>query len=218
LAADNGAERSNDLREVVKQSKAEGHRWSTVFQRFFRPGVGWRLGYLTVAVTYQSSITVGHSWLPVISEKLNGLGEYLAGAIAILPAFTIWMRWFLAEANGKDASIGKLDESKQNLHKSVPANSGVELAEAKAVEARAQEVSARIAWLKQRHAKRSWRRISEPSSRARLGRFIEQRAQSGYYRGQLGANYSCKTRFRRVEQYLCRRRGVKRKGRRLKLG
>lgn len=179
----------DDLRDVVHEANSlvgfVRRLWKEMWRR---PGRGWRIGWLTTAVVIVPILsTVAVMYLPVVRDWIHGAGRYVAGLLTVLPALALWVRPILAQANRKLNHIegwAKQAEIAQQRARETPKVREASM-NVTAATAREEAAKSRLAEAETRE-KQLTEEARNLAPERRLSRYIEQRAQSSDYRGQLG--------------------------------
>ncbi len=179
----------DDLRHVVNEAQSLTARVRAVGKRLWvQPGRAWRLGWL-LAVVLGSAVIVYFlaPQIPFLKDRLHGVRQQIAALLGALSALFLWLRPILAEMNkglNQLESWTRQAEAAQQDARETPA---VKAAKGKLTDATAKEEEARMRLAEaQRREKLLKEEALNLTPERRLSRFIEQRAQSQDYRGQLG--------------------------------
>lgn len=178
-----------DLHGVLQEAQAFAGRaritWGKVLEPQGRP---WRIVYLLGALVVAPALAyVASGLLPYAKEWLGSLGQAMAGLAAGVAAFLPWLRPILAEVDSQlkklEDAVGEAEGAQQKMldsgeYKEARMNLDAAKASEQGAMKRLEEARAREGQLREQA------QVLMPERR--LGRFIEQRAQSSDYRGQLG--------------------------------
>ena len=153
-----------------------------------RPGLGWRIVYLFAAVFIVPWVTVLVAChLPMIKEQMYGIGRIIAGLLTGLPAIIMWVRPIVADANHRLKEIEGLKKQAEIAQEKAVETGAVIDAKLNVRMAAAKEESAKLKLAEAEAVERQLREEARTlAPERRLGRFIEERAQSLDYRGRLG--------------------------------
>ncbi len=179
----------DDLRDVVRESQSDGARIRALWNSAWRqPGRGWRFAWLAASLIIVPAITVlAARSLPILKDHLHGVGQMVLGVLTSLSALIAALRPVyrrVADGLTELENWQKQAEAEQKRLLETPA---VQEAKSNVKAAIAREEDAKIhlaeAEAREKQLKEEARNLAPER---RLGRFIETRAQSGDYRGQLG--------------------------------
>ena len=179
----------DDLRGVMRESKSVRCRiralWNSACER---PDRGWRIGWVLAALGLVPLLTFGAlRLLPFFEDSLQKLGLFLVSALASISALLTAVRPILRQVG---RSLEKLEgwqkraQDAQNSFLETP-DFKKRVTDINAAAAKEQEAKIRLAQSEIREQQLMEEARNLAPGR-RLGRFIEARAQSGDYRGQLG--------------------------------
>ncbi|HSS75702.1 MAG TPA: P-loop NTPase fold protein [Thermoanaerobaculia bacterium] len=178
-----------DLRSVVRDAQSIGGRvralWNSVWRQ---PGRRWRLAWLTAALAVAAGLPFALAALvPAIKPWLEQLGHTRAGVLTVAASLIEATRRFAREAGQGVDQLKKWEARASAEQQRMAETDDVKRAKANSAAAAAREESAksRLAEAQAREQQLREQAASLTPER-RIGRFIEQRAQSSDYRGQLG--------------------------------
>lgn len=183
LGAEKALETFEELHEVVAEAQTTAGRALTFWNSFWGQGWAWRIGWLLVAI---GAIFLGPRL--VAYWKLTGGAEVLAKCAAYLTPWLSLAGIALAKANSALKTMeeweAKALEAQEQKRRNDPVVKGAEQ-KAHAADARVQAAQSRLA-----EAEAKQKQLQEEAANLaperRIARFIEQRAQSSDYKGQLG--------------------------------
>jgi hypothetical protein len=177
-----------ELRQVVGEASTLRGRVHTLWNSLWKqPGRVWRITWLVVAVVVPTLLILAATYLPFVRQWFDGVWRGVAGLLAGLPTLILSLRPFLQQAREHLNQIEGWMKQAERAQEDARETPQVMQATIKASAANATEEAAR-GRLAQAVA-REKQLTEEAQSLAperRLGRYIEQRAQSSDYRGQLG--------------------------------
>jgi|GEM_PF-5834554 len=163
-----------ELQETVERVKTEAEDIKNVWHSFQKQGAGWRWGWIAVSL-----LAVVGAFL--IAPTLDGVQAWLstllkAGVGAVAP----FVGTFLAFWKKVKGAVSKMQELQKDAEKARRESLGVQVAEQKVADARRRLSEAQAV------EKQLQEQVLALAPGRRLGRFIEDRAKSSDYRGQLG--------------------------------
>lgn len=179
----------DDLRQVAIEADSIRVRALGVFRNLWKqPGRAWRIAWLLTAVAGGALIGAIVVWyLPWLKDRLGSTGRAIGTVLGTISAFGLWLRPLLATASKRLTQIeqwANQAESEQQRKRETPL---VQQAAQKLTVATAKEEAARLQLAEAQTRENQLKEEAENLSPGRrLGRYIEQRAQSADYRGQLG--------------------------------
>lgn len=186
LGVEKQIETIDDLRGVVNEGRSFTTRASAVAKKLWQQP--WRLGFMAAAVIGAALIAyVLVPQIPWLKDQLEGTGRRVAALLGALAAFVTWIRPIFAEVgrrmNQLEAWTRQAETAQQNLRETEE----VQEARKNVTAATAEEERARLRLAEATARENSLKeQVSNLRRERRLGRFIEERAQSQDYRGQLG--------------------------------
>jgi KAP family P-loop domain len=189
LGVEKKVETVDDLRRVVDEIHSLTARVRALGKRLWQqPGRGWRLGRLSIAVVSTALIAyIFVPQIPFLRDRLQGVGQQIAALLGAVSAFILWLLPLLAQMNKRVKQMDAWVDQAEQARRDAPGTQEVKDAQIKVTAATAKEEDARIRLGEAARREQLLREEAlnlEPERR--LGRFIEQRAQSQDYRGQLG--------------------------------
>ena len=179
----------DDLQAVVAEARQTGVGARSLLNRFMAPGGrAWRIGWLAATVIGGAALSyLIARYAGDVLGRLRALGSIIAALTPAAAAFVAWSRPALARARAGLAAMESWQQRAEDAHAAARRTPQVLDAERKATEAAARENDARVRLTESQQREKSLREEAESlSPERRLGRFIEQRAQSGDYKSQLG--------------------------------
>ena len=204
----------DDLRQAVNEAQSFTTRARAVVKRLWeQPGRGWRLGWLLIVVLGGAAIVYFLlPQIPLLKDRLQGVGKQIATLLGALSAFLVWLRPIRAEMNkglNQLESWANQAEAAQRDARETPA---VKEARNKLTVATAKEEEARIRFAEAQRRENSLKEEAlNLTPERRLGRFIEQRAQSQDYRGQLGLVSLARRDFQELSEIFADRKALQEK-------
>ena len=178
-----------NLHEVLNDAQSLTTRALAVGKKLWRqPGRYWRLGRLASLVLGTTAIVFFLvPQIPSLQRWLGRVGQQLAALLGGLSALLLSLRPILAESRRRLKQMETWAADADAAQRSARETDLVKDASLKVVAASAKEEEARIR-LEEAKAREDLikQQALNLAPERRLGRFIEQRAQSQDYRGQLG--------------------------------
>jgi hypothetical protein len=177
-----------ELRQVVGEASTLRGRVHTLWNSLWKqPGRVWRITWLLVAIVLPTLLILASTYLPFVRDWFDGVWRGVAGLLASLPALLLSLRPFLQQARKHLNQVEGWMKQAERAQEDARETPQVMQATMKASAATATEEAARSR-LAQAVARE--KQLTEEAQNLaperRLGRYIEQRAQSSDYRGQLG--------------------------------
>jgi hypothetical protein len=178
-----------ELERAFEQAQGLTGRCRAAFRKFWQPkGRAWRLGWLTGTILVPMIfVYLAAPYIPLLQAWKEALGLHLTMILTGLGPVVLWFGRYLSRAKSQIDKIEnwiKQASEKQMLEKETPtvraANVAVITAEAREHTAEAELIEARAI-----ETKLKLEAVSLLPEH-RLRRFIEERAHSNDYRGQLG--------------------------------
>jgi hypothetical protein len=179
----------DDLREVVEEANSLGARIQVVFKKLWKqPGRGWRLAWLLVVALGGAAIAgVVAMYLPGLKGGLQPFGQSVAALLGAVSALMLWLTPLLVAAKKHFKKLEDWANKAETERQRLAETDDVKQAKLKFGAAAEKEQAARKqlaeAETRETQLKEEARSLSPGR---KLGRYIEQRAQSADYRGQLG--------------------------------
>ena len=176
----------DDLRDVVNEGRSFTTRASAVAKKLTQQP--WRLAFMAAVVGGAALIAyVLVPQIPWLKDQLEGTGRRVAALLGALAAFVTWVRPIFAEVgrqlNKLETWTRQAETAQQNLRET----EAVQEARKNVTAAAAEEDRARLRLGEAQSREQMLKeRALNLTPERRLGRFIEERAQSEDYRGQLG--------------------------------
>jgi KAP family P-loop domain len=200
-----------DLREVVQKVHTLWG-WLSVLGCAIgaREGRSWRLGWLAAALILAPLL----SWLALESlPLLKDLGGYLGGfvkaALGAVAALLLWLRPILKVATARISTLEKFQKDAETARQKAPDKPEVQAAEQqlRALKTAAVDAKRRLADAKAREQQLKYE-AAELAPEQRLHRFIDERARSSEYRGQLGLVSLARRDFEELSNLFARKKTV----------
>lgn len=168
-----------DLREVVTEARSLTRRTLAVAKQLWKHP--WQFGFL---VAMAAGIAVAaYVFVPQISQ----IGPRIASILGALVPFIIWIVPRLAEASRRLSQLETWTRQAETAQQNLRKTKEVEAATKNVTAAAAEEEHAKLKLAEATARENSLReQVENLRPERRLGRFIENRAQSMDYRGQLG--------------------------------
>lgn len=203
----------DDLRRVADEAKTLAGRLHALGRTLWvAPGWKWRLGWLVGGVAITGLTAIGVSYLPFLKDLLHDTGQTIAQWLVSLAGVLASAGPVLKSVGAK---VSKLEEWVQRAEKAqqqARETPAVRAAKARALAAatREEEARARLAEAESREAAlREEARNLAPERR--LSRFIEDRAKSAEYRGQLGLVSLARRDFQELSDLFADQQALERK-------
>lgn len=170
----------DELRQVVAESQSLLRSiWNAAMKQ---PGRNWRLGWLSTALLIPIALFV----LSLNPEILGRTKALVGSLVSLFPFFT----WLLPKAIKARDGLKKLETLQQQAEAKRAEKLDTEKVKTAKREVTDAQANQQEAELRLEEAKAREKQLKEEAENLgperRLGRFIEARAQSGDYRGQLG--------------------------------
>jgi hypothetical protein len=176
----------SDLREVVEESHSLSVRARALWNKLWKePGRGWRLGYLTIVILGGAAIA-GFMAMRVtfLKDLLGGRVASLLGGVSML---VLGLQPLVGEARRRMKQMEAWASRAETAQKAARETQRVKDATIKVSAATAKEEAAKIRLAEaMAHEALLKEEALNLAPERRLGRFIENKAQSLDYRGQLG--------------------------------
>lgn len=179
----------DDLREIVQESQSLRARFETFWNSVWNPsGRGWRLSWLLATLVIVPTVTlIAVPYVPILKEHLHAIGKTAASLLTTLSGMLLWARPILAQAQRYLKQLETWQKQAEDEQQRLLDTPEVKAAKSNVAVALQKENEAKIKLTEaQAHENQLKDEMRNLAPERRLGRFIETRAQSADYRGQLG--------------------------------
>jgi hypothetical protein len=178
-----------DFGALIRESQSLHQRVRALWKSAWKqPGRGWRLSWLVTTLVVVPALTAfALRYIPMIKDRLHGIGQAMVSLIASMSALAMWVRPIITEAGRRLRKMEDWQKQAEAEQRRLLETPEVKNANLKVSEAITKEQKAKIRLAEtEAREKQLEEEARNFAPERRLSRFIEARAQSGDYRGQLG--------------------------------